>query len=65
MIIDAHHHLWTTIPAWVRRDPSLARLRRRFTMDDLVPELDAAGVDHTVLVEADGEPGETADFLAL
>lgn len=67
MIVDAHHHLWLDPAdyAWLR-DPSLAPLRRPFTPADLVAELDAAGVDRTVLVEGGREDyAEVPQFLAL
>ena len=51
MIIDAHHHLWTADYAWLA-DPSLAPIRRDYTVADLRGHLRAAGVDRTVLVEA-------------
>lgn len=65
MIIDAHHHLWAQIPDWATRQPELAPLRRAFTMADLAPLLREAGVAHTVLVEAEGGPAETEEFLQI
>ncbi|GAA0481564.1 amidohydrolase [Paractinoplanes deccanensis] len=63
MIVDAHHHLWTADYAWLQ-DPSLERIRRDYTVDDLRAALRAAGVDRTVLVEAGrGDDAETAEFL--
>lgn len=65
MIIDSHHHLWTADYAWLA-DPSLQRIRRDYTIDDLRGHLRAAGVDRTVLVEAGrGDDAETVEFLAL
>ncbi|MEU8818964.1 amidohydrolase family protein [Actinoplanes sp. NPDC048796] len=65
MIIDAHHHLWTADYAWLQ-DPSLARIRRDYTVDDLRAALATAGVDRTVLVEAGrGDDAETTAFLAI
>ncbi|MER7586092.1 amidohydrolase family protein [Micromonospora sp. NPDC127501] len=64
MIIDAHHHLWTADYQWLAA-PGLESIRRDYTIADLVPQLDEAGVTATVLVEAgrcDAE--ETAEFLA-
>jgi L-fuconolactonase len=51
MIIDAHQHLWTADYPWLR-DPSLTRIRRDYTVDDLRTAIGGAGVDRTVLVEA-------------
>jgi L-fuconolactonase len=65
MIIDAHHHLWTADYAWLA-DPSLASIRRDYTVADLRTNLRASGVDRTVLVEAGrGDDAETTEFLAL
>jgi L-fuconolactonase len=65
MIIDAHQHLWTADYAWLA-DPSLERIRRDYTVEDLRANLRAAGVDRTVLIEAGrGDDRETTEFLAL
>jgi L-fuconolactonase len=64
-IIDAHHHLLD--PArhdypWLTSD--LAAIDRRFGPDDLAPELTAAGVDRTILVQTIASLDETREFLA-
>jgi L-fuconolactonase len=64
-VIDAHHHLLD--PAridypWIT--PELAAIDRRFGPEDLAPELDAAGIDHTILVQTIASTEETRDFLA-
>jgi L-fuconolactonase len=65
MIIDTHQHLWTADYVWLA-DPSLVKIRRDYTVDDLRQNLRAAGVDRTVLVEAARcEIAETHEFLAL
>ncbi|MEU4155265.1 amidohydrolase family protein [Actinoplanes sp. NPDC026670] len=65
MIIDAHQHLWTADYPWLQ-DPSLARIRRDYTVDDLRAVIGAAGVDRTVLVEAGRcEAAETREFLRI
>jgi L-fuconolactonase len=65
VIIDAHHHLWTADYAWLR-EPSLARIRRDYTVDDLRAALRGTGVDRTVLVEAGrGDLAETREFLHI
>ncbi|MFI6263836.1 amidohydrolase family protein [Micromonospora sp. NPDC051006] len=52
MIVDAHHHLWRVEDGYRWLDAAeLAPIRRSFVPDDLRPELTAAGVDRTVLVE--------------
>ena len=51
--IDAHHHLWHYTPAeygWI--DETKAALRRDFGPGDLKRELDFAGVDGAVAVQA-------------
>ena len=64
-VIDAHHHLldpgrfdypWLT--------PDLAAIDRRFGPDDLAPELTAAGIDRTILVQTIASLDETREFLA-
>ncbi|WP_285705501.1 amidohydrolase family protein [Microtetraspora sp. NBRC 16547] len=65
MIIDAHHHLWTADYQWLA-EPGLEAIRRDYTIADLTPRLEAAGVTATVLVEAGRcDAAETAEFLAL
>jgi L-fuconolactonase len=65
VIIDAHHHVWTADYAWLA-DPSLAAIRRDYTVDDLRVHLRAAGIDATVLVEAACcDDAETRQFLSL
>jgi|SRR4051812_17513079 len=65
MIIDAHHHLWTADYEWLA-DPSLAAIRRDYTVADLREAMRSAGVDRTVLVEGGkGTDQETTEYLAL
>jgi L-fuconolactonase len=66
VIVDAHHHLWDPATAdypWLTDE--LAVIHRRFTPDDLAPELAATGIDATVLVQTRSSQAETAEFLAL
>jgi L-fuconolactonase len=63
-VIDAHHHLLD--PArfdypWLT--PELAAIDRRFGPDDLAPELVAAGIDRTILVQTISSIEETRDLL--
>ncbi len=63
--IDAHHHLWDPARAeypWMTDE--LAPIRRPFGVADLVPLLDAAGIDATVLVQTRSALDETREFLA-
>jgi L-fuconolactonase len=66
LIVDAHHHLWRPERGYRWLDePGLERIRRPFTPDDLVAELDAAGVAASVLVEGGRcHVDEAAEFLA-
>jgi L-fuconolactonase len=66
VIVDAHHHVWDPATAdypWLTDE--LAVIRRRFTPDDLAPELVEAGIDATVLVQTRSSLAETAEFLAI
>lgn len=63
MRIDAHQHYWQlgrSDYAWMQ--PQHAAIRRDFLPADLAPLLAAAGVDGTILVQADATARET-DFL--
>lgn len=66
-MIDAHHHLWDLAHAeypWMA-DDALAPIRRTFTVHDLEADLDANGVDATVVVQARSDTEETADLLRI
>ena len=74
VMIDAHHHLWDLAARehrWLMgaqpwaTDAELARLRRSFTLADLVPLAASAGVTGTVVIQTAAEPWETPDLLAL
>ena len=63
MVIDAHHHFWNYSReehGWI--DDSMAVLRRSFGPADLKREIDAAGVDGVVSVQARQSLAET-DWL--
>ena len=64
-VVDAHHHLLD--PArfdypWLT--PELAAIDRHFGPEDLAPDLAAAGIDRTILVQTIRSLDETRDFLA-
>ncbi|NRQ35558.1 amidohydrolase family protein [Nonomuraea sp. NN258] len=66
MIVDAHQHFWnleTVDYPWLT--PDLGILHRTYGPEDLMPELAAAGVDRTVLVQAADSLAETDAMLAL
>jgi L-fuconolactonase len=66
VIIDAHHHFWDPAAApypWLTDE--LAVIRRRFGPEDLAPELAAAGVEATILVQTRSSLAESREFLAL
>lgn len=63
MIIDAHHHLWDRSRAeypWL--GPHLPALDRDVTFEELERQLDDAGVDRTVLVQA-ADNDEDTDYM--
>jgi L-fuconolactonase len=66
-IVDAHHHVWdldVRDQDWIT-GPELAVLRRSFSVADLRPSAQAAGVTATVLVQTVTVAGETPEMLAL
>ncbi|WP_202232652.1 amidohydrolase family protein [Actinacidiphila reveromycinica] len=66
MRIDAHHHLWDLDrrpQPWLRGD-ALEPLRRTFALPELLPLLDAHGIDTTVVVQSSASLDETRDLLA-
>jgi len=66
MRIDAHQHFWLLERGdygWLT--PSLTKLYRDFLPGDLEPELQKAGMDRTVLVQAAPTVAETEYMLSL
>lgn len=71
-MVDAHQHFWaygTYQTSWMEAapyagDPAFAPLRRSFAPGDLAPELQAAGVQATVAIQAAGGDAETGSLLA-
>ncbi len=66
MRIDAHHHFWTPEARdypWMTGD-AFEPIRRPLGPENLRPELAAAGIDGTVLVQTVGTVEETVEFLA-
>lgn len=64
--IDAHVHLWQVSRGdydWMT--PDLTALYRDFGLDDLIPLMDAAGIDQTVLVQAAETVAETEFLLDI
>jgi L-fuconolactonase len=64
-VIDGHVHVWRLDrrpQSWI--DPTtMAVLHRDHPMEELVPELDAAGVSGVVLVQVLNQADETDDYL--
>ncbi|NLS27619.1 hypothetical protein S2M10_26180 [Sphingomonas sp. S2M10] len=63
MRIDAHHHLWRYTPeafGWIAPGSAIAR---DFDGDDLARELQAAGIDQAIAVQARQSDAETAFLL--
>jgi L-fuconolactonase len=66
MRIDAHQHFWRYTPAeyeWI--DEAMAALRRDFLPGDLQPEMERAGIDACVAVQARQTLEETRWLLEL
>lgn len=66
MKIDAHHHLWQPARGdydWMPKDNTI--LNRAYAPQDVLPLLDAAGIDGTVLVQAAASVEETEYMLGL
>lgn len=64
--VDAHQHFWDPAHGdygWLT--PDLVRLHRPFEPADLRPELDSAGIDATLLVQAAPSSAETGRLLNL
>ena len=64
--IDAHHQLWDVESgrySWPT--PADGAIYRTFTMGDLEPELDAVGIDGTVLVQTVNSLDDTDSMLAV
>jgi L-fuconolactonase len=65
-VIDAHQHFWDPGDAgypWMTGP--FAPLRRSFGPPDLKPELEACGIDATVLVQSRNDIAETRELLAM
>lgn len=66
LTIDSHHHFWHYHPAdygWISDD--MAQIRRDFLPADLKTELDTAGVDGVISVQARQSLAETDWLLGL
>lgn len=66
-VIDAHHHFWTPDRHdyyWMVGE-ELDPIRRAFGPEELRPELEAAGVDFTVLVQTVPSVEETREFMGI
>ena len=65
-VIDAHHHVWWVAKRTQPFPPIFGnRLARDFTPADLLPELRAAGIDGTILVQSLNDYAETIQYLEL
>ena len=66
MRIDSHHHFWRYDPVeynWINED--MRRIRRDFLPSDLKQEIDAAGIDGVISVQARQSLDETHWLLEL
>lgn len=64
-MIDAHQHFWDPRPGRSPAIPADHPLFRTFSPEHLQPELDACGVDFTVVVQAADAQWETDELLDL
>jgi L-fuconolactonase len=66
MRIDAHHHLWdlSRRPQPWMDGPWADPIARTYTLDDLLPHLDAHGIDATVVVQSSRSYQETRELIA-
>jgi L-fuconolactonase len=65
MIVDSHQHFWDLDKVdypWLV--PEYGPIYRTFTPDELAPQLAAAGIDQTVLVQAANSYADTDSMLA-
>lgn len=65
-LIDAHQHLWNLGQSdylWLRA-PGLEAIHRSIAFEDAFGHLDAAGIDGSVLVQADDSDADTDALLA-
>lgn len=66
MQLDSHQHFWKFDPvrdAWI--DSSMKSIQRDFMPEDLKPELDKAGIDGCIAVQADQSEKETQFLLEI
>ncbi|MEU4233408.1 amidohydrolase family protein [Nonomuraea sp. NPDC026600] len=65
MMVDAHQHFWNVDTGWYTwLTPDLGPLYRTYAPGDLRPELDATGIEATVLVQAADGYDDTDAMLA-
>ena len=65
MIVDSHQHLWDLERVeypWLT--PDFGPIHRTFAPDELAPQLEAAGIDRTVLVQFANSIEDTDSMLA-
>ena len=65
MRIDAHHHVWDLAVRDQEWTAELPLLHRTYLLAELRPDLLAAGIDRTVLVQTIAVAEETTEFLEL
>jgi L-fuconolactonase len=66
--VDAHQHVWRLDRAdhgWLQPTPQLAPIYRDFALHDLRPQLAAAHIDATILVQAAPTVAETRYLLEI
>ena len=64
--VDTHQHFWNLDEvAYPWLTPDLGPIYRNFDADELAPQLAAAGVEHTVIVQAMNSYADTDSMLAI
>lgn len=64
MRIDSHHHLWdltTREQLWTTNIPTL---HRTFTFNELLPQINSANIEATILVQSLSDLEATRDLLS-
>lgn len=67
MTVDAHQHYWQLqnfTYAW-HQQVNRPEMHRDYLPADVLPEMQAAGIGHCVLIQADNSLAETAQALQI
>ncbi len=67
-VVDTHNHFWDIERSelyWLQPTPETAPLRRSFTPPDLKPQMDAVGVERSVIIQAASSRWDNLWWLGL